>query len=232
VEAALYAAALHNQQGPLFAHVDRFIAVSEATARRLIELGLPKARTVSIANFVAAGAVASRSRAHEGEYALVAGRLVEEKGFDTAIRACRTAGVPLVVAGEGPDMNRLRQLAAGGEVKFAGWLAPDRLEAVRRRAAVVLAPSRWEEPCPYAVLDALAAGVPALVSERGGLPELAGEQSVVPAEDLERWTSALEAHWRAPAARRCRGEEALARVRERFSEDVFHDAVVSAYGGD
>src|SRR5205807_1582861 len=96
-EAAVYAAGLHRQQPRLYEHTDRFVTVAEAHAARLHELGLPADRTVTLPNFVPAASFAPRSRAHEGRYALLTGRLVEEKGFDTAIRAARAAGAPLVV---------------------------------------------------------------------------------------------------------------------------------------
>jgi glycosyltransferase involved in cell wall biosynthesis len=231
-EAAAYGVGLRVQQPRLFEHADRLIAVSEATAGRLIELGLPGERTTALPNFAAAGSLAAASVAHEGEYALVAGRLVEEKGFDTAVAACRAAGVPLVVAGDGPDLERLRGLAAraGDAVTFAGRLSEERLAEVRAKAAIVLVPSRWEEPCPYSVLDALAAGVPVLASDRGGLPELVGSEATVRADDTDAWTHAIAALWARPELRRERGEAGLARARERFSEQHYHDALMRVYG--
>ncbi len=231
-EAAVYAAGLHHQQPRLFEHADRFVVVSDATTRRLVELGLPSEPTVTIANFVAAAAFAPRSRARQGEYALVAGRLAEEKGFDTAIAAARAVGVPLVVAGEGPDEARLRGLSRGGDVRFTGRLAPDALAEARARAAMVLVPSRWEEPCPYAVLDALAAGVPVLASDRGGLPELAGAGAVLPADDLDAWSGALEHLWHDDAERGVRGDEALARAQAQFNQDRYYEALMRVYSGE
>jgi glycosyltransferase involved in cell wall biosynthesis len=155
---------------------------------------------------------------------------VEEKGFDTAIAAARTARVPLVVAGEGPDEARLRTLAAGAdEVRFTGRLGAGELAQVRSRAAVVLVPSRWEEPCPYAALDALAAGVPVLASRLGGLPELVGEGDALPADDDNAWAQALETLWRDPAARREQGERGLSRARERFGADRYYKDLMTAF---
>lgn len=230
-EAAAYAIGLHRQQPHLFEHADRFVAVSDATARRLIGLGLPAERTTSLANFVAAPGFAGRSQAGGGEYALVSGRLVEEKGFDTAIAAALAAGVPLVVAGDGPDGARLRALAAEGDVRFTGWLAPEALADLRGRAGVVLVPSRCEEACPYAALDALAAGVPVLASDRGGLPELVGPGAALPAGDNGRWTEALRELWADPAARERAGASALADARARLSEDSYYERLLAIYEG-
>ena len=126
--------------------------------------------------------------------------------------------MPLLVAGEGPDEARLRALAAGADVRFAGRLRPEALAEARAGAAVVLAPSRWEEPCPYAVLDAMAAGVPVLVSDRGGLPETVDPGEALPAQDAAAWARGLAALWSDPQSRRVSGERALERARERFGE--------------
>lgn len=229
-EAAVYAVALHRQQPQLFEHVDQFVAVSDALAIHLRDLGLPASLTATLPNFIPQTELAPDSRADAGEFVLAAGRLTEEKGFDTAIAAARAAGAPLVIAGAGPDEARLRTLAAGAEVRFAGRLEPDALSELRRRAAVVLAPSRWEEPCPYAVLEALAAGVPVLASDRGGLPELVGEESVVPAGDQDTWGARLSELWQSSRLRAERGAQALERARERFGEHSYYEKLMRLYG--
>jgi len=180
---------------------------------------------------VPTGGFAGRSRADQGEYALAAGRLVEYKGIDTAIAAACAASVPLVVAGEGPDEPRLRSLATGADVRFTGWLRRDELVRLRAGAGVVLVPSRWEEACPYVVLDAVAAGVPVLASDRGGLPELLPAGSTLAPDDRGAWARALGELWRAPVLRRERGEEALALARVLASEERYYERLMRVYGG-
>lgn len=228
-EAAVYAAGLHRQQPRLYEHVDQFVTVSESTAGRLRDLGVPASLIATLPNFMPNDAFAPASSAGAGEFALAIGRLTEEKGFDTAISAARAAEVPLVIAGSGPDEGRLRTLAVGADVRFAGWLEPAALAELRMRAAVVLAPSRWEEPCPYSVLEALAAGVPVLAADRGGLPELVGEDAVLPAADPGAWAGPLRGLWQDPSTRSERGTAALARARERFGEDRFYEGLMRLY---
>jgi glycosyltransferase involved in cell wall biosynthesis len=174
---------------------------------------------------------ATESRAGDGEFALAAGRLTEEKGFDTAIAAARAAGVPLVIAGAGPDEPRLRGLADGADVRFVGRLATEDLARLRRRAAVALAPSRWEEPCPYSVLEALAAGVPVLASDRGGLPAMAGAAPGLPATDHAAWQAALSELWQDPGLRTQRGNEAIAWARDRHGEERYYERLTRLYDG-
>jgi glycosyltransferase involved in cell wall biosynthesis len=88
-------------------------------------------------------------------------------------------------------------------------------------------PSRCDEACPYAALDGLAAGVPVLGSDRGGLPELVG--SALPADDVGAWTRALAELWGDPERRRRRGEAALADARERFGEERYHERLLGLY---
>jgi len=229
-EAAVYAAGLSLQQPRLLAHADAFVAVSRFTAGKLIELGLPAQRTSALTNFVPAANFAATSSAAQGRYAFVSGRLVEEKGFDTAIAASRAAALPLVIAGEGPDETRLRSLAAGADVRFTGRLAPRALAEVRARAAVVLVPSRCDEACPYSALDALAAGVPVLGSDRGALSELLGDGAVLAAADPDAWGRRLAGLWRDPATREARGAEVLRQARKALSEDRFYERLMAIYG--
>src|SRR5947209_2715978 len=210
---------------------ERFIALSQVHGARLQELGVPGERMVTLSNFIAEGRLAESSRADEGRYALVSGRLVEEKGFDTAVRACAAAGVPLMVAGEGPDAGRLRGVAAGHEVTFTGRLDAAALDELRRGAAMVLAPSRCEEACPYSVLDAMADGVPVLASARGGLPELVPERFALDPEDLSAWTEAVRDLWSHIARRRRAGKEMLERARAAHGEDAYHERLLDVYRG-
>ena len=115
-------------------------------------------------------------------------------------------------------------------MRFTGWLSPRALVETRAGAGVVLVPSRCEEACPYSVLDALAAAIPVLASDRGALPELVGTEAVLPPDDTHAWTRALDALWREPEARRDRGEGVLAEARERFGEAPYHEALMEIYG--
>jgi glycosyltransferase involved in cell wall biosynthesis len=230
-EAVVYAAGLALQQPALFEHVDRFITVSNASARRLFELGLPRERVSTLINFLPSQSFAGRSRAGAGAYALASGRLVEEKGMDTAITAARAARVPLVIAGAGPDRPRLEELAAGADVRFTGHVTPGALAELRAGAGAVLVPSRSEEACPYAAIEGMASGLAVLGSNLGGLPELLGSGSVLPPGDVGSWSHALSALWRDGAERQRRGEENLAAARERFAQDGYHDALMRVYAG-
>jgi glycosyltransferase involved in cell wall biosynthesis len=228
-EAAAYAAGLALHQQKVLSAVDRFVVPSRAAADRLASFGLAGDRLEVLPNFLADSGFASASHAASGKYALFAGRLTEEKGVDTAIAAAKRGRVPLLVAGSGPDANRLKRLAAGAPVRFAGRLSPSALAEARRRAAFAVLPSRWDEPCPYAVIEAMASGLPVLVSDAGGLPEMAAGQRVLPARDTGEWSEAMAELWSGREMRRELGAAALDRAREQFGADPFYSGLMAIY---
>jgi glycosyltransferase involved in cell wall biosynthesis len=130
-----------------------------------------------------------------GDYALVVSRLVSYKRVDLAIDACAAAGMPLIVAGAGPDYARLvdRARRRRCDVRFA---TPTDLELreLYRHARVLLFPA--EEDFGIIPVEAQACGVPVLAYARGGaretvVPGVTGELIEEPtprhfAQSLER----------------------------------------------
>lgn len=111
---------------------------------------------------------------------LYLGRLVREKGLFEALEGlqrARQAGAPatLVLAGSGPDEAALRAAAAGlrlgDAVHFAGPVfGADKL-ALLAAADALLFPT-YAEGLPYALLEAMAAGLPAITTPVGAIPDL------------------------------------------------------------
>ena len=96
----------------------------------------------------------------------------------SAIRAlalvrARVPHARLVVAGSGPEITRLKQLAEslklGDSVRFTGRVEAADMPALYRSAQVSLNPSRVDN-MPNSVLEALAAGVPVVSTRVGGVP--------------------------------------------------------------
>ncbi len=113
---------------------------------------------------------------------LFVGRLVPIKGVDVLLAAARhlaTPGVRIVIAGDGPARAELEQLASSS-VEFLGAIAPEVRDRWLARAGVVVIPSRVmpsgrSEGMPVVALEALAAGVPVVASNVGGLQSLVGD---------------------------------------------------------
>ena len=101
-------------------------------------------------------------------FALVVSALVPYKRIDLAMAACARAGVPLTIAGDGPERAALERLA-GPDVQFLGRLSDEEIRALYRRAAVTLLPG--EEDFGIVPLEAQACGRPVVALGRGGALE-------------------------------------------------------------
>jgi glycosyltransferase involved in cell wall biosynthesis len=226
-EAVTYAAGIALWQRRLAGCADAFIVPSAFALGRLRELGAPLGERARVVGSVQRD-LAGGSSAAAGRFALAAGRLAPEKGFADAVAAAAAAGLPLVVAGDGPQAGELHALAAGADVRFTGALAPEELAALRREAAVAVVPSRYAEILPLAALEAMAAGLPVVAARTGGLVELVPEEGHYPPGDVAALAERLRARWGDAAA----GERALAVVRERFSPAVVAAQLRRAYAPD
>jgi glycosyltransferase involved in cell wall biosynthesis len=110
---------------------------------------------------------------------LFLGRLEASKGiFDLleAVAALRGAlpDVRLVCAGDGQRVAVARyaeRLGIADAVKFTGWVGPSGKRALLETAAAFALPS-YDEALPFGLCEAMAAGVPAVVSPVGGIPEM------------------------------------------------------------
>lgn len=131
--------------------------------------------------------------AASGGYALYAGRLSPEKGIDVFLDASRRAGVPAVVAGDGPLADTLRSTYP--EARFAGHVDSTEVSRLLGSALMSVVPSISLENSPLGVLEAMAAGVPVVASQVGGVPELLDHEVqglLVPPGDVAALSSALE----------------------------------------
>jgi glycosyltransferase involved in cell wall biosynthesis len=133
-----------------------------------------------------------------GRYVFAAGRLVEQKAFDTLLRGFARAelgGRRLVVAGDGPERPALERLAGelAVDVSFVGAVGRARLVELMRGADLFAFSSRYEA-FGIALLEAMAAATPAVATRVGGIPEFAsdGENALlVPPDDPEALAAAL-----------------------------------------
>jgi len=99
---------------------------------------------------------------------LVVSALVPYKRVDRAIDACALAGLPLRVAGDGPDRERLMRRAKGN-VTFLGRVSDATLREEYRNARLVILPG--EEDFGIVPLEAQACGRPVVALARGGALE-------------------------------------------------------------
>jgi glycosyltransferase involved in cell wall biosynthesis len=97
---------------------------------------------------------------------LVFGRVVPYKHFDLAVLACERLGRPLIVAGEGRDLERVRSLA-GPHTTFVGRVSDDELAELLAGSRALLFPG--EEDFGIVPVEAQAAGLAVIGNALGGV---------------------------------------------------------------
>ena len=117
-------------------------------------------------------AEARRGLGVDGTVALFLGRLIIDKGCDLLLAAL-PAGMTLLVAGEGPERDRLERMPTRGTVRFLGTQRGVDKARLLAAADLLVVPSR-RDGAPTVVGEAHAAGLPVLATPVGGLPALVG----------------------------------------------------------
>jgi glycosyltransferase involved in cell wall biosynthesis len=199
------------------------IALSEGWAQ-FVRGFAPRARVTVVPNAVPLPEL-STSPEEPGRI-LFLGRVEAAKGIDELLAALaalapRFPAVRLAIGGDG-ELARVRaraaELGVAERVELLGWITPRQRDAELARAAVFCLPSHAEGQ-PLAMLEAMAAARPVVVSNVGGIPETVtdGDNGVlVPPRDAAALAAAL-ARLLADGALRARlARRARATVEQRY----------------
>jgi glycosyltransferase involved in cell wall biosynthesis len=164
--------ALHRAMGTWDLAVDLYVAPTPFAKRKFIDGGLPADKLFVKPNFLDPDPGAGPG---DGRYAIMVGRLSEEKGVETALAAWKMLqGVlPLKIVGDGPLAPLVRQSAA--QSPAIEWLGRRPLEEVcdlMGRAAMLVFPSRCYETFGRVIVEAFAKGTPVVASNLGAMADL------------------------------------------------------------
>ncbi|MGC9405563.1 glycosyltransferase [Streptomyces sp. DZ1-3] len=216
--------------------VERFFCISAAQRDVLVSAGMPAERLSVKHNFVPEPGVV---RTGPGEHLLFLGRLAEAKGVRLLMAAWDEldagggVGVPLVIAGAGPLEGEVTAWAAGrDDVRCVGLYDTARCREALARSVAVVAPSTWLEAFGLVVVEAMAAGVPAVAAGHGAFTELV-EDEVTGLLHRPGEASSLAACLRRITAEASRNREMGRAARRRyergFSPDVGLERLLEGY---
>jgi glycosyltransferase involved in cell wall biosynthesis len=203
----------------------KVIAVSRLTKRICTErYGVPEDKVAVVYNAVACNgdACASADLDPRDRIVLFLGRITMQKGPEYFLAAARKVleKVPeakFVMAGDGDQFRRTVELAAGmgigHRVLFAGFLRGEDVARAFRMAAVYVMPS-VSEPFGIAPLEALAHGVPVIISKQSGVSEVLSHALKVDFWDINEMANKIISVLRRPVLREALRENGSREVRK------------------
>jgi glycosyltransferase involved in cell wall biosynthesis len=156
-------------------YFDHLIAVSKFNFNLHFKKEEFRNKMSQIYNFVNLNQITPNTT--KGDYFLFYGRLSDEKGILTLLRAWLEVGdnIQLKIAGDGPlkenilsfiDENNLTN------VQYLGFKQKDELFALLSNSSFNIVPSEWYENNPLTVLESYALGKPVIGANVGGIPEI------------------------------------------------------------
>lgn len=101
-------------------------------------------------------------------YFLILSRLSAYKRIELAVAACQSLNLPLVIIGEGEEMENLKKMATSS-TKLTGWVSDEEKFEYLANARALIFPG--EEDLGIVPIEAMAAGKPVLAYKKGGLLE-------------------------------------------------------------
>jgi glycosyltransferase involved in cell wall biosynthesis len=164
------------------------------------------------------------------DYVLFLGRMASEKGPARAIRAARSLGIEIRLAGKLEDpaeidhFEREVQPLLGDGAAYLGEVSIDEKVELLQRARATLFPITWPEPFGLVMIESMACGTPVVATRFGAVPEVLedGIGSVI-VDDVDQLAAGLE------RALTLSGEEARAVAEGRFSAERMVTDYANAY---
>lgn len=170
----------------LAAHGARFIAASRYMKGQLLALGFPEKRITIVRFGLDTEKLRFRTDYEIKPSFLMAGRLVEKKGFEFGLKAIAEVtarGIPATVNlyGDGPLMpdlkNLTRKLRIEDKVTFHGFRPVEQILDAHSSHSFMLAPSVTAgdgdmEGLPNTILESMAVGTPIITTRHAAIPEV------------------------------------------------------------
>lgn len=184
-----------RQGADIYQSATRIITVSNYIRGRVATCSKQDAKTIAVHNGIDLEAFArptSMTRKQIGckadDFILVfSGRLIPEKGVMELVEAMKMLReqphIKLLVIGSSffenaysddgfitELKNSAKELA--DRIVFTGYVKHEQMPSYLKMANVAVIPSTWNDPFPTTVLEGMAAGLPIITTDRGGIPEM------------------------------------------------------------
>lgn len=169
--------------------IDKIITPSVFYRKKFEEFGIDPNRVVHIPNFLDRSKPTVNRLEEYEKYFIYIGRISEEKGIRTLIKAVQNTDCTLYIVGIGPLKKEFESLIQDQRIKnirMMGFKSGQELIDLIGNSKAVIIPSEWYENGPYSAIEALQLERPIIGADIGGIPELInGNGFLFPTSDVK-----------------------------------------------
>lgn len=226
---------------------DKIVPVSEYLKDTLIRFGFEAGKIVPIYDIFQPQ---KRAKQEYLPYFCCVGRIVREKGLKYALYAMQkvvdehpearlliigeeSPKSPLVFLSQKEKIIRLtRKLGMSKNVTFTGWIPHNGVLDIISKSTAVVFPSVCPEAFGMAVLEGMACGRPAIVTDQGGTPEIVENMEngiIVPPRDSRGLAKEMIYLLDNPVEVKRMGRNAFETVKRKFDPDIIANKHINLY---
>lgn len=218
----------HHLLGTWLKKVDLFIALTEFARRKFLQGGFPSDKIAVKPNFVQPNTCPNENRE---QFALFVGRLTNEKGIMTLLKAWKKLTIPLLMAGDGPLKDRVHQVGSPW-IHLLGNISHQETLTFMRKARLLVFPSEWFEGFPLVLAEAFSCGLPVIAANLGSGAEIVKDKQTglhfTPGDALD-FAAKVRWAWDNPAILEEMGKKAFLEFETNFTSEKNYEKLMTIY---
>jgi glycosyltransferase involved in cell wall biosynthesis len=213
-------------------NIDAYLCLTRFQQIKLIENGFPPERCFVLPNFTIP--VPAPEKSYTPLFAIFAGRLNSQKGFDILTEAAAlTPGVKIKAAGEG-DPAWLKRLSIPPNLELAGKLDKYTMGVSMQQASFLVFTSNSYEGFPMVFLEAMQHGLPIIAPRLAGFPEIIDDGVnglLFNPGDAADLAEKMQRLWDDPELCLLLGAAGRRKLESEYSEEKYYERLMNIYNG-
>lgn len=223
---------IHKMMKTYQEQVNLYVALSDFSKKKFVEIGLPEEKIVVKPNFVKFDPGMGEGN---GGFGLFVGRLSPEKGIKTLLSALEKTNfnIPFKIVGRGSlEELVLRKANSTSNLEWLGHRKIEEVYEIMGKAKVLIFPSEWYETFGRVAIESFSKGTPVIVSKIGAIQELVEDGrtgKAFVAGDSDDLAEKLEWFSDHPIEVRKMRDEARAEYETKYTAEKNYEMLLSIY---